>query len=219
MCEWALQAQHLRNLDPFSPCGTFHKRGQLIAYTDSRVLHEALVLGERGWGWWRLCSSLPSVRSPPTPPGLCSWLGSRLAYCLCRWVLERAHPLQDCSHGNSSDSEQLVFVFFGNVATAGILTGTGRSDMQKRCQVGLMWKKKCFPSDILLCVFTSTLSYLVIQLQWNSVFFTYQWAMLIKWSLCFSTRSMPQADRLNLFLRVHNPQVDHEIRFSQMTSG
>lgn len=66
-----------------------------------------------------------SPRLPRPPPGLCSLLGSRLARCLCRWVSERAHPLRACSHGNRSDSEQLVFVFFGNVAAVGILTGTG----------------------------------------------------------------------------------------------
>lgn len=90
--------------------------------------------------------------------------------------------------------------------------------MQNHCQVGLM-RKECFPFDSLLCVFTSTLSYLVTQLQRNSVFFTHRWLMLIKWSLCFRARSMPQSDRVNLFLRVHNPQVDHEIGFSQMASG
>lgn len=39
MCERALQAQHLRNLDPFSPLVALFTSGALlIAYTDTRVL-------------------------------------------------------------------------------------------------------------------------------------------------------------------------------------
>lgn len=59
----------------------------------------------------------------------------------------------------------------------------GRSDMQKRCQVGLV-RKECFPSNFLLCVVTSTLSYLGKRLQWGSAFSTHRRAKLIKRRLC-----------------------------------
>lgn len=75
---------------------------------------------------------------------------------------EQAHPLGACSHGNGSDSEQLVFVFFGNVATAGMLTGTGEVGYAEALP-GRSVQKECFSFDFLLSVVAYTPSYLGIQ--------------------------------------------------------
>lgn len=118
----------------------------------------------------------PLLYTPP-PPGLCSMLGSRLAYCLCRWVSERAHPLRACSHGNGSDSEQLVFVFFGNVATAGILTGTGEVWYAKTSPGRPLWKQMfslwlspvCFYSHAELFGHTAPVEFSVFHLSLGDV--------------------------------------------------
>lgn len=203
----------------FPPCGTFHKRGPAnrLHWYQGSVGGPGSGRKRPGGRQRRLSSALP--RLPRPPPGLCGMLGSRLARCLCRWVSERAHPLRACSHGNRSDSEQLVFVFFGNVAAAGILTGTGEVWYAKllpgrpyvRRMFSLWLSPVCCYIHAELCGHTASVEL--------TLRFSRRWAMFIAWSLCFRARSTPRADRLNLFIGVHNPQVDLQIRFSQMTSG
>lgn len=202
VCEWALQAQHLGNLDPFTPCGTFHKQSQLIANTD-RVVFEAPALRARGTA--EACETSPNIS-----PALCCILGRRLVCCLCRWVSEQAHPLRVCSHGNSSDSEQLVFVFFGNMSMAGILTGTRE-----------VWYAKMLPGR----TYAKRMSCLGLLLVCCSIhaeiqtFFHLFWGAVDPREFVLQSELHATSWQAELVQRVHNPQVDDELRFSQMTSG
>lgn len=203
----------------FPPCGTFHKRGPAnrLHWYQGSVGGPGSGRKRPGGGGGEGWAALSPVSLAPLLVCAACWEVGLRAVCAdeCRSGHTLCGPVP---MGTGVIANSLFLCFLAMLPLLEYWQALGRSDMQNCCQVDLMWEE-CFPFDFLLCVVTSTLSYVGTQLQWNSLRFSRRCAMLIAWSLCFRARSTPRADRLNLFIGVHNPQVDLQIRFSQMTSG
>lgn len=164
---------------------------------------EAPRLRETGW------------RDTHTPLPVCVTCWGLSSYTVCADECRSGHTLcGPVPMGTAVIANSLFLWFLAVLPLLEYWQALGRSDMQNLCQVGFMWKE-CFLFDFLLCVSKATLSYSVTRLRWNSTFFLVFFSFhlsLIKRRLCFRARSTPQADRLNLLLRVHNPPLKVDAR-------
>lgn len=149
----------------------------------------------------------------PPPPAFCRRVS---LHTVCADECRSGHTLWGpVPMGTAVIANSLFLCFLAMLPLLECWQALGRSDMQKRCQVGLCAKRMFFLWLSPVCCVTHA------ELFGHpaSVFFNLPLGEFIKCSSCFRAPSLPQADRPNLFLRVHNPQVVHEISFSQMTSG